>query len=213
MKMFSFWSNDEDENSDCGKSDKKTKKGKEGRPPVNERYGHFSKDLNTFSNNVFQNNRNAKVLKEKTKQMDDMLKGVWSVRKDVRVNNPVKASDVSQKSYYSRYNMSKGEEESKNGKNSWNNRSAMKKWQVERPDYLHAKAVDTGDILSDENDTQNTYNDVQQNNIANIFKDNTTGNAPKQREMSARTKSTEVQQCLPEINRNGYLYTARDENI
>ncbi|XP_046848784.1 uncharacterized protein LOC124442327 isoform X3 [Xenia sp. Carnegie-2017] len=204
MKMFSFWSNDEDENSDCGKSDKKTKKGKgariiihgkqyfavvltpltqfplicvsEGRPPVNERYGHFSKDLNTFSNNVFQNNRNAKVLKEKTKQMD-------------------------------------GEEESKNGKNSWNNRSAMKKWQVERPDYLHAKAVDTGDILSDENDTQNTYNDVQQNNIANIFKDNTTGNAPKQREMSARTKSTEVQQCLPEINRNGYLYTARDENI
>lgn len=52
----------------------------------------------------------------------------------------------------------------------------MKKWQVERPDYLHAKAVDTGDILSDENDTQNTYNDVQQNNIANIFKDNLTGN-------------------------------------
>lgn len=103
---------------------------------MNERYGHFSKDLNTFSNSVFQNNRNTKVLKEKTKQMDgnerlhffgsfkiaclanlnmfvcfplkDMLKGVWSVRKDVRVNNPVKASDVSQKSYYSRYNMSKG---------------------------------------------------------------------------------------------------------
>ena len=32
-----------------------------------------------------------------------MLKGVWSVRKDVRVNNTVKATDVGQKSYYSRH--------------------------------------------------------------------------------------------------------------
>ena len=32
-----------------------------------------------------------------------MLKDVWSVRKDVRVNNAVKASDVGQKSYYSRH--------------------------------------------------------------------------------------------------------------
>ena len=33
----------------------------------------------------------------------DMLKDVWSVRKDVRVSNAVKASDVGQKSYYSRH--------------------------------------------------------------------------------------------------------------
>ena len=32
-----------------------------------------------------------------------MLKDVWSVRKDVRVSNAVKASDVGQKSYYSRH--------------------------------------------------------------------------------------------------------------
>jgi hypothetical protein len=32
-----------------------------------------------------------------------MLTDVWSVRKDVRVTNAVKASDVGQKSYYSRH--------------------------------------------------------------------------------------------------------------
>jgi hypothetical protein len=34
---------------------------------------------------------------------EDMLTDVWSVRKDVRVNNAVKASDVAQKSHYSRH--------------------------------------------------------------------------------------------------------------
>ena len=34
---------------------------------------------------------------------EDMLTNVWSVRKDVRVNNAAKASDIGQKSYYSRH--------------------------------------------------------------------------------------------------------------
>ena len=43
--------------------------------------------------------------------IQDMLQGVWSVRKDVRIHkNRTKASDVGAKSFYSRHNMMTGEE-------------------------------------------------------------------------------------------------------
>ena len=207
--MFSFWSNDEDENSDHS-NEADGEKDQTGKP---ERFRYVTKkeDGNTNSShlsyNVFENNRSVKAFKEKRKHMDDMLKDVWSVRKDVRVSNAVKASDVGQKSYYSRHGGVSGlhPEANYTGGDTSPGRTMTKTWSVPRQGYSYSDnpALSQVDILGDNNNTPDILGEnsdspsgpsenhdpvVHRQNIVNSLKHGVVGPNVTKRELSARTK-------------------------
>lgn len=203
--MFSFWSNDEGENSDPS-NDSDNEKDKNTKP---ERFLYVGNDKRGESpnpltgNDVFQNNRNANVLNERKKRMDDMLNNVWSVRKDVRVNNStVKATDIGTKSFYSRHGGVSGvgaHTDPLNERNPSTGGVPSKSWSVPRTGYSYSDnaQINQYDILEDNTATDviprtvpsNHTDDVLRQNIVNSLKQSLKhGSNLTSREPSARTR-------------------------
>ncbi|XP_028415151.1 uncharacterized protein LOC114538195 [Dendronephthya gigantea] len=229
--MFSFWSMEDDENSN-NSNESDGERDKSGKP---ERFRYVSTNnerTSQLSDNVFQNKRNVKAFKEKRKQMDDMLKDVWSVRKDVRVNNAVKASDVGQKSYYSRHGRVSGlPTETSHLQDTARGNHSTKTWSVPRQGYSYSENADlnqidilgennTHDLLENSNDSplRNHHPDVHRQNIVNSLKHGTAGPNVTNRELSARTKraqkfnnaylrSTGMGQYTPHVTKSSDHYS------
>lgn len=210
--MFSFWSNDEEQNSDCS-DENDSEKDKRAKPERFHYVGNDKRDegLGVLKgNDVFLNNRNVNVFNERKRKMDDMLKDVWSVRKDVRVNaNAVKATEIGTKSFYSRHAGVSGagvNTDSLNGKNTSTDKAGgpTKTWSVPRTNYtysdIHNTPLNQYDILDDNRTVpdgsisprlpSDHSVEVQQRNIVNSLKHDMQVTGPRltNRELSASTR-------------------------